>query len=108
MGHARDLMKRRNDDRSEGAGMEPIWVLLRCYRTTPGAACNILGVYYSAGAAIADAEDRQKIAADAWKPSNQYDEWCVEDQVYAYKLESFRVPAAPPPPIDSLEVETVH
>ena len=89
--------------------MEPIWLLLRCYRMTPNAACNILGVYSSAGSAITDAEQRQVIPADAWKPSPQGDdEWRVEDRLYAYKLESFMVPAAPPPPLQSIEVETIH
>jgi|GEM_PF-3800101 len=85
--------------------MEPVWVLLRCYRSVPNAACNILGVYHSAGSAIADAEERQKIAVDDWKPSSRGAvDWTVDDQVYTYKLESFMVPAAPAP-LDSIEVD---
>jgi hypothetical protein len=109
MAHALNQVKRRRDDRSEGAEMEPVWVLLRCYRTVPNAACNVLGVYSSAGSAIADAKERQNIPVDAWKsPGDRDEEWSVESQVYAYKLEAFMIPAAGPAPLQSIEVDTIH
>ncbi len=89
--------------------MEPIWVLLRCYRIAPNAACHVVGVYSSAGSAIDEAEESASIHPDAWKKPNQDDlDWHVEDGLYAYKLEHFMVPAAPPPPLDSIEVDTIH
>lgn len=89
--------------------MEPIWVLRRCYRMIPDAACHIVGVYQSAGSAIAHAEEAEQIPPDAWKQQRQGEpEWHVDDRLYTYKLESFRIPAAPPAPPLSIEIDAIH
>lgn len=89
--------------------MEPIWVLSRCYRIVPNAACHIVGVYSSAGSAIAEAEESASIDPDSWKKLRENDfDWQVETGQYAYKLEHFMIPTAPVHPLDSIEVDIVH
>ena len=89
--------------------MEPIWVLLRCYRMIPGGACHVLGAYQSAGSALAHAEQREQIPIDAWRdlrPGQQV--WHAEHREYEYKLEAFMVPVEPPAPPSSVEIHPIH
>jgi hypothetical protein len=89
--------------------MEPVWVLLRCFRTIPDGPCLVLGAYHTAGSAIASAEQRESIPADAWKePRRGHQVWHAAHRQFEYKLESFMVPAALPQPIDSIELESIH
>lgn len=89
--------------------MEPVWVLLRCYRMLPGGACLVLGAYTSAGSAIAQAEQREHVPLDAWqKPRDSEQMWHAESPRYEYKLESFMIPAEPLPPPVSIELDTIH
>lgn len=89
--------------------MEPIWVLLRCYRMMPGGACLVLGAYQSAGSAIANAQERERIPIDAWQePRPGHQVWHAERGQFEYKLEAFMVPVEPLPPPQSIELHTIH
>ncbi len=89
--------------------MEPIWVLLRCYRMSPGGACLVLGAYHSAGSAIDHAEQRERIPTDAWQePRPGHQLWHCHNREYEYKLEAFMVPGEPLLPPQSLELQTMH
>src|SRR5687767_4327141 len=105
----RKTRKRCTSGNPLGAEMEPVWVLLRCFRTIPDGPCLVLGAYHTAGSAIASAEQRESIPADAWKePRRGHQVWHAAHRQFEYKLESFMVPAALPQPIDSIELESIH
>ena len=89
--------------------MEPVWVLLRCFRSIPDGPCLVLGAYHSAGTAIASAEEREHIPLDAWhEPRRGYQVWHAAHRQFEYKLESFMVPADFPPPTDAIELDAIH
>lgn len=95
--------------RELGASMEPIWVLLRCFRTQPGGACLVLGAYHSAGSAIAAAQQREHIPADVWQePRRGNQVWHAEHRQYEFELEAFMIPAEPLLPVASIELGTIH
>lgn len=89
--------------------MEPVWVLMRCFRTVSGGPCLVLGAYPSAGSAIAYAEHREHIPVDAWhEPRRGHQVWHAEHRQYEYKLEAFVVPAEPLPLPPSTELHSIH
>lgn len=89
--------------------MEPIWVLLRCYRSAPGESCLVLGAYYSAASAIDHAARREHIPIDAWQePRLGAQIWRCEHRQYEFKLEAFMVPAESLPPPASIELRQIH
>ena len=103
------MLKRLIPDNLLGAEMEPVWVLLRCFRTVPGGPCLVLGAYHSAGSAITAAEQREHIPVDAWsEPRRGQQVWSVAHRQFEYKLESFMVPAESLPPPASGELQTIH
>jgi hypothetical protein len=85
--------------------MEPVWILRRCYRMTPGPACLTLGVFYSAGSAISHIQHREGIPPDAWKQTAPREgAWHADGRLYEYQLESYMLPVDPPPPPPSIEL----
>ena len=87
--------------------MEPIWVLLRCYRALPGGACQVLGSYRSAADALEAAAQLADLPVDAWRePQPGHQLWHASDHVYEYRLESFELPAQSPPPPVSIETHS--